>query len=62
MKWLKNKGFDDIRCDKCFGMGGIVILVDFVGDLGFLKVKFWSWCIDEPAIGSAPFPVHAFSF
>jgi hypothetical protein len=37
---LKNKGFDDIRCDKCFGMGGIVILVDFVGDFGFLMIKF----------------------
>ena len=62
MKWLKNKGFDDMGYDKCFGMGEIVILVDFVGDLGFLMIKFWSWCIDESAIRLAPFPVHAFSF
>ena len=32
--------FDDMRCDKGFGEGGIVILVDFVGNLEFLKVKF----------------------
>ena len=32
--------FDDIRCDKGFGDGGIVILADFVVDLGFLMIKF----------------------
>lgn len=52
--------FDDMRCDKGVGEGRMWDLVDFVGGLGFLMVKFWSWCIDESAIGSAPFPVHVF--
>nr|DAE65051.1 MAG TPA: hypothetical protein [Bacteriophage sp.] len=32
--------FDDMRCDKGFGEGGMGDLVDFVGGLGFLMVKF----------------------
>ena len=32
-------GFYDMGCDKGFGDGGIVILVDFVGDLGFFDGK-----------------------
>lgn len=32
--------FDDMRCDKRFGEGGMEDLVDFVGELGFLIVKF----------------------
>ena len=31
--------FDDMRCDKGFGEGGIVILVDFVVDWGFFDGK-----------------------
>lgn len=54
--------FDDMRCDKWFGEGGIGISVEFVGDLGFLIVKLYNWCIDESAIRLAPFPALAFSF
>ena len=32
--------FYDMGCDKGFGDGGIVILADFVVDLGFLMIKF----------------------
>lgn len=32
--------FDDMRCDKGFGENGMGNLVDFVGGLGFLMVKF----------------------
>jgi hypothetical protein len=32
--------FDDMRCDKGVGESGMGDLVDFVGGLGFLMVKF----------------------
>ena len=54
--------FYDMRCDKGVGESGMGDLVDFVGGLGFLMVKFWSWCIDEAAIRLAPFPDLAVSF
>ena len=56
-------GFNDMGYDKWFGMGGIGILLDFVGDFEDIdKVKFWSLCRDESAIGFAAFPGHAISF
>jgi hypothetical protein len=32
--------FDDMKCDKGVGESGMGDLVDFVGGLGFLMVKF----------------------
>ena len=55
--------FDDMRCDKGFGDGGIVILADFAGILKDIdKVKFWRKSVDESAIGFAAFQVLLVSF
>ena len=41
----------------------IGILLDFVGDFEDCgEVGFFSWCVDESAIGSAAFPGCLFSF
>ena len=47
MKWLKNKGFDDMGYDMGFEMRNLGFCLIL---LGILKVRFLSWCVDESAI------------
>ena len=47
LKWLKNKGFYDMGYDKGLGREDWVFWLIL---LGFWKVRFLSWCVDESAI------------
>ena len=55
-------GFDDMGCDKGFGMGKLGFCLILLGILRIGKDGFLSWCVDESAIGLAAFPTLLVSF
>lgn len=64
-KWLKclwNKGFDDMRYDKWFGMENLGFCLILLGIFDIDKVKFWRESVNESAIGLAAFPARVVSF